>query len=180
MAKTYTTIPTFTAGAILTAAQMNQIGTTLNNTTVPPLARVRRSSSQNVPNATDTVLSWTDLDFDTDSMWSGAAPDRLTITTTGIYLVTATVSFIASSTGERIAYIIKNGSGATRFGQMRIGANATANETTLSVSAFVDIATSGDYIGVGVYQSAGTGTATVLGSGTSPTNLSVQFIGKKA
>jgi len=178
MAKTYNSLSSVTVGSVLTASDYNKVLENSNNYRVPPMARIRRASSQNVANTTDTILSWTDMDFDTDSMWAAGSADRLTVTTPGIYLVVATVSFIASSTGERIAWIQKNGSGSTRFGQIRTSANSTANENAVSISAFVDCALN-DYLQVGVYQSAGTGTATVLGSGTSPTNLSVKWLGQK-
>ena len=48
MPKTYNTISTFTSGQVLTAAQMNEIGTNVNNYRVPPLVRIRKNANQNV------------------------------------------------------------------------------------------------------------------------------------
>ena len=87
MAKTYNTIGTFTAGAILTAAQMNAIGTNVNNYRVPPACSVYFGT--NTTYTQDTDISWTAQDFtNTDGMWTSGG--NITIQTAGLYLVTFT------------------------------------------------------------------------------------------
>ena len=88
MAKTYTSISTFTSGAILTAAQMNQIGTTLNNNTIPSMVRLNGPAGTSYTGGAD--VSWnTTPSYDTDTMFSSGSPTRITIGTAGIYLVVA-------------------------------------------------------------------------------------------
>lgn len=179
MAKTYNAVPDKASGDVFTEAMWDDsIKTNINNLRVPPIARVRRSTDQNVNNTTDTVLQWTDMDVDTDSMWSAGSNDRLTIQTAGIYVIAVNVTFLASTTGERIVWIQKNGSGTTRYASDRRPAHTTAlAETSVSISTVLSLSAT-DYIQVGVYQSAGTSTATVKGSATLTTNLAVAWVGQ--
>jgi hypothetical protein len=132
MAKTYNTISTFTSGQVLTAAQMNAIGTNVNNYRVPPLVRLRKNANQNVSGL--TILSWDVEDYDTDDMW--ASGTTITAKTAGVYAWSA--YFRVTGTPPALAYA--NGPDAARnsialSGDMRItfsglwvaAANDTAN-----------------------------------------------------
>ena len=107
MAKTFTNIASFTSGQILTAAQMNEIGTTLNNNTVPPAVRIARTTAQSIPDATWTIVNSYAETFDTDGMWT-AANDYIEIQTAGMYLVSCSGGFITNATGNRIGTITRN------------------------------------------------------------------------
>lgn len=91
MAKTYGTVATFTAGSVLTAAQLNVASGAVNNLIVPAAARALLTGTQALTSA--TAISWDSISasgaYDTDSMWSSGAKTRLTVTTPGIYVVVA-------------------------------------------------------------------------------------------
>jgi len=90
MAKTYNTISTFTSGQVLTAAQMNAIGTNVNNYRVPPAAKVQRITS-NLAVSVGDYVQWNQQNFDTeepgDNIYDSGSNTRLTIKTPGLYLV---------------------------------------------------------------------------------------------
>ena len=95
MAKTYNTISTFTSGAILTAAQMNGIGTNVNNYRVPPMCMVYRTSNLTSYSST-AAITWQAESYDTDSMWSSGT--NITIGTDGVYLIQFKVHVTATAT----------------------------------------------------------------------------------
>lgn len=65
----------------------------------PPSVRVTRSTSQSIANNTWTAISWNTEGYDTDSMWSSTAGNRIEINTNGKFLVTSSVDFVASTGG---------------------------------------------------------------------------------
>jgi hypothetical protein len=94
MAKTYNTISTFTSGQVLTAAQMNEIGTNVNNSRVPPLCLLRKTATQACNNGSFTAITFGAGEelYDTDGMHSTITNTaRITPTTAGIYLFTGNV-----------------------------------------------------------------------------------------
>jgi hypothetical protein len=98
MAKTYNTISTFTSGQVLTAAQMNEIGTNSNNYRVPPICIAYRSSNLTAY-ANGTKIAWQASDVDTDpTMWAVGSATKVIINTTGLYLVTFIGSLSATAT----------------------------------------------------------------------------------
>lgn len=92
MAKSYPDIGTFTSGQILTAATMNDVGTNLDNLRSPPICILAKSIS-----ITNAGVTWDfplagDEEVDTDGMHSIVTnTTRITPTTAGVYLVTASV-----------------------------------------------------------------------------------------
>jgi len=84
MAKTYNTISTFTAGQVLTAAQMNDLGENSNNYRVPPMCLVYRSTDL-TGYTHNTAITWDAEGHDTDGMWSSGTD--VTIQTSGVYLL---------------------------------------------------------------------------------------------
>ena len=135
-----------------------------------PAAAVSLTSDLNIANGTDTVITWSAAEYDNNSMFSAGTANRLTIQTAGIYVVTATVCYPSNSNGERIAWIQKNGTNATRWGNRRGGGWTTGN-TEFSVTAQITCAVS-DYIQIGTYQSSG-GTLALQSVATSRTRLEV-------
>ena len=113
MAKTYNTIGTFTAGQVLNAADMNEIGTNSNNYRVPPMAIVRRTSDLS-GYASEAAITWQSAELDTESpsdpMWAAGAPTVVTCRTAGIYLVQLQFHATASPTQTAGGGVIrKNG-----------------------------------------------------------------------
>jgi len=166
VAKTYNTISTFVSGAILTASQMNGIGTNVNNYRVPPTAiAVRTTTSAAYTLNTDITFESATASggHDTDSMWAGGSPTRLTVTTPGIYLVTFNgYVTMASSGGVQTLVILKNGSSVCETYLPNSGTNHL-----WSLSHVINLALN-DYITVR-HTNGGSGAATIYGA-TSNTN----------
>src|SRR4051812_8464075 len=118
----YTTPPTFSSGAVLTAAQVQILaddiaylnglasGTTFSAT------RLTRSAATSLSDATWTAVSWTSEVFDYGGWYSsgtnmvvpaGAVPSGFT---TLALLAVFNASFVANATGYRGIRILKNGS----------------------------------------------------------------------
>jgi hypothetical protein len=135
---------------------------------------VSRTTSFTVANAADTVVSWSSANYDNNSMFSAGTPNRITVNTAGIYLVTATFAWPSNSTGERIGWIQLNGTNATRWGNRRGGA-WSSGPTEFSITAQINCVT-GDYIQAGVYQSSG-GNLDLQGVATGATRMEVARIG---
>ena len=99
MAKTFTSsIATPNTGDVLTALVLDAAITTLNSHTVPPLMRARRAAAQAIGANSLIAINWDTADIaTTDSgMWSPTS-NKVTIQTAGVYLVTATLNFLAGS-----------------------------------------------------------------------------------
>lgn len=158
MAKTYPDIGTFSPGDILTAATMNEVGTNLDNQRVPPMAEVRRTTTQTVANATWNHVSF-DVSaaiFDTDTMWDSANPTYLTIKTAGVYVFSAQVSFANNAAGARLVIIEKNAPGpgsGPYFSYMNLLPQSVSDQT-IAISAIESCAVN-DKIYLTVYQSSG-------------------------
>ena len=152
MAFTYNTISTFTSGQVLTAAEMNEIGTNSNNYRVPPMCRARRAVAASVPNAAFTTQALSGADeYDTDTMHDTVTNnDRVTINTAGVYLVTAKASFAANTTGVRIVGIAKNGSLQDQFS---LDAMDSFDQHLGGAQTYSLAVT--DYLSVSVYQNSG-------------------------
>ena len=96
MAKTYTAPTTVNAGDAITASLYNTyVGTNVANLIVPPSCMVHRTSNLS-GYASDTAITWQAEAWDTDSMYSSGT--NVTINTTGIYLLTLTVSWACTAT----------------------------------------------------------------------------------
>lgn len=184
MAKTYGTVTTFTAGSVLTAAQLNVAGGAVNNLVVPPAAKIRLTSAVNALTGSWTLstavfgTSTASKDIDTDSMVTLATDGKINITTPGMYVVSGGVQFSASSTGQRILSLYRV-RGATPLGIGQSRANAgTSILHTLNATGFVECQ-SGDYLAWQVYQdSGGTLTLNTDTSGYEATFLSAVWVGR--
>jgi hypothetical protein len=180
MAKTYTAAGSAVAGDVYTAAAHNVIVTNVNNFIVPPIARVRRATNQSIPNATDTFVSWTIEDIDTDGMFT-ATSDTITIQTAGVYIVTTSVYFAANATGQRVVNMMKSPSSvsdlAAAFAQSWFPVASATNPSTLSASGVVNCIV-GDTIKIVAYQTSG-GALNIADTGfSSATQCSIAWIGR--
>jgi hypothetical protein len=177
MAKTYNTISTFTSGQVLTAAQMNEIGTNVNNYRVPPMCRVSLSGNQSIANTTLTDLSWATQDVDTDGMFAPTST-TITIQTAGLYLLNANVLWSTASTvGQRHMVITRNAAANAETpaiaGSIAASVSAGVNGY-FSASAMVSCAVN-DTIKVNVYQNSGSPLNVVAGTST---QFSVAWLGQ--
>jgi hypothetical protein len=110
---------------------------------------VQRNTSQSISDKTTTALAFPNLIRDDASFWSSGANTRLTVPSTGWYLVGACIQWDGNSSGGRILEIRVNGN------------NYFPNQAWAAINlgtrqnAYVQFyATAGDYFEATVYQNA--------------------------
>jgi hypothetical protein len=182
MAKTYNTISTFTSGQVLTAAQMNEIGTNSNNFRVPPMCRVVRNATQSIANSTETFVTWPTLVTDTeapgDPIYAAGSSDRLTIRTEGLYVVTASVLVANNATGIRTMAILRNPTAANNYAAAIAGNWVPPMSEDIVVNASTVIALSvADNLRVSIFQNSG-GALNVGSTARALTQFSVCWVGQ--
>ena len=126
----------------------------LARNTTPPAgvtAGVRTSANVGVNNTTWTAIPFASADWDTDALWSSAAPTRLTARRDGKYLITGNATFASSASGRRLMAIWKNT--LTQYGRIEASPSSTGDFSG-TTSAVLDLK-AGDYVEFIVYQSSG-------------------------
>ena len=153
MAKTYTAAGTVTAGDVYTASAHNIIVTDVNNLIVPPACLVGASATLNIPNSTWTGVTFVTERFDTDALHDNSVnPSRFTITTPGIYQISAYVTWSGSVGGNQRDLALRvNGSTYAAFSRGPITAGS-GGLTNLSVAWDLD---AGDYFEIAANQDSG-------------------------
>lgn len=172
MAKTYNTISTFTAGQVLTAAEMNELGENSNNYRVPPTCSVYRATDLS-SYTSNTEITWTAEHWDTDSMW--ASGTDITINTNGLYAVSFSGRLTASATlAFATPQILLNGSGAAATLSY-----ALSTETRWSVTTILSLSAT-DTISAQVFVSGGSAYVIKGAAGQSldQTRLQVAWLGQ--
>ena len=101
------TPPTYVAGAILTAAQMNAVSGDLAYLYTPPMVRVARTTGQSITSSTWTTIIGYAENYDTDGMWT-SANEYLEIQTAGVYGIAYGAAFASAATGDRTANVSLN------------------------------------------------------------------------
>lgn len=174
MPKTYNTIGTFTSGAILTAAQMNQIGTNSNNYRVPPACEVYRTSNL-TGYTSNTLITWQAERYDTDGMWASGA--SVTIQTAGIYAVTFNVGTSATATVTTMTAGIYIGGQLSAQNYVNV---VSGNDSYASVTAFYSLSAAQTVAGACAF--VGGSNYAIIGSATSyareQSRLSVVWVGQ--
>jgi hypothetical protein len=118
-------------------------------------ARAYRTADLSIANNTTTVVTWQAEDLDTDAIWSGGAPTRMTVPASVTKVrVTANIRWAANATGPRFAFFLKNGVTFRGCGMSVIGADTSTGHSQNIVSAVIEV-TAGDYFEVGVFQVSG-------------------------
>lgn len=153
MAKTYNTIPSVATGDLLTATAWNNQVTNVNNYRVVAACRARNTTNQSIPNNSTTVVSFPSEDYDTDDMHSTSVnTSRLTITTPGVYAVSAGVVWDINGTGLRVCTLRINGTtNIADISQTNVGAANFTSQTLTTHYSFV----LNDYVELTVYQNSG-------------------------
>lgn len=114
------TLPTFVDTDVVVQERLNVMSVALNNLGLAltgaapprayiPTAHAFRSTTQSIPNATDTIVTFTTAGINNDGMWVVGSPDHFTIQTAGLYYVAGQVSFAPVAGGTRAAHILLNG-----------------------------------------------------------------------
>jgi hypothetical protein len=127
-----------------------------------PAFHVDKTANQSIGNAADTKVTFDSEIFDTDSAF---ASDKFTCPSgaEGKYYVYCNVAFAVNSTGNRINYLYKNGSGIARLSSFA----ASAGSNTFASSGLVVSLAAADYLELYSYQSSG-GSLNVQGTSSSP------------
>lgn len=96
MATPTPTIPTFTDGQLVHAADLNGLGSNLTNlynylnagfTSQRPCVIAKQTTGQSIPSATNTLVNFQTAAVNTDNMWNSSQPNQLTIQHAGIYFL---------------------------------------------------------------------------------------------
>lgn len=154
MAKSFTNLTSVATGDVLTATNFNNLQTTVNSHTIPPMCKATKNATQSIPNTTATVITFATEDYDTDGMHDTSLnTSRITINTAGVYIVEGFILSAASS-GSVYGYIYKNGaalpSNTGIKGLVRDSATAAIDQVTVPLSLAV-----GDYVELAFYHASG-------------------------
>lgn len=174
MAKTYNTFTNVSTGDVYTAASHNAILQNLAGYRVPPACKARRTSAQTIANSAATAIQFDASDsFDTDTMHDTVTNNtRITVNTSGIYIVTGQIYFASSATGSyRVISIAKNG---TELASANFGAG-TDRRCTLT---YIDAAANAtDYYELLAFQDSGGNLNTSVVHGVT-SEFSVAWLGQ--
>jgi hypothetical protein len=128
-------------------------------------ASVYRNTTQTLTNGTFTTIQFNAEEYDTDTFHDNATNNtRLTVPSTGYYLLSGKLSYDANATGQRRLAFIVNG-GTDYYGQAvseNTGGSIPADVTTTHVINL----TAGDYVEMVGHQNSG-GNLDVRGGNTS-------------
>lgn len=118
----------------------------------PPAVKVRRTTAQSIATGgSGATITFDEERFDTDTMWDPGAPARLSVTTAGIYAISAGAVFATNATGTRQVAVFLNGTTI-------IGGNsvpAVSGGGTVVGAHVLYALTVGDYLELSVFQSSG-------------------------
>ena len=137
-------------------------------------ASAYRSTTQSIANATATALTYNTESYDTDAFHDTVTNNtRMTVPAgkAGKYLITSTTYFLNNATGQRIAYIYKNG--ASVFGTTVVGASASVDVAVL-LSYVINLAVA-DYVEIFAYQNSG-GALNVFGA-SDQSSFQISYLG---
>lgn len=113
-------------------------------------AQASNSVTQSIPDTTETALTFNTEDYDTDTMYAGASPTRLTINTSGDFRIEANATFDTNIVGDYYILIKKNGT-TTVAQSATISAEESSNISISTSAALLDT----DYIEIYVAQTSG-------------------------
>ncbi|HEY1179930.1 MAG TPA: hypothetical protein VGF17_27555 [Phytomonospora sp.] len=161
---TIPTIPSFVAGAVLTAAQLNQINAVSDFWAAPPRCHAEHTTIVSLPNATYTLIPLQSETFDVVQVGDAGMHDlvvnnsRIYARTAGKYRISGQLVFAANATGVRIATVRLNAAGLIGGGTGLLSTNQNAlSSGTTAVPLPPDTFTlaAGDYVEMFGYQNSG-------------------------
>jgi hypothetical protein len=137
-------------------------------------ARVWRAAALSVASGANTTITFDTVDHNEAAagglqMWSAAAPDRLTVKASGVYLIAGTFGFNASAAGTRRDLWIDTGFIAARqtMGVPNIPLNMTVTAiVVLNANAVISLL---------VYQDSGAAIGAVSSFGALPTLTAIRL-----
>jgi hypothetical protein len=136
-------------------------------------ASVYGSAYISLANNTDTAITFNSEFYDTNSYHSTSTnTSRLTVPTTGYYLITVSVGFAANALGYRFAKVQKNGS--TNVGSLGINYSPSGTYDVQLNQSIVVSATAADYFEIIVFQNSG---GALDGGSTSTLPVTITYLG---
>jgi hypothetical protein len=127
--------------------------------------RVYNSANQSINNATETLITYDSERWDTNSMHSNSTnTGRITIATTGKYLIGSSIAFASNASGVRNSFIKVNGS--TYIAGWNVQA-VNGDATFVNVNTVYEL-TAGDYLTTTVIQGSGGNLNVLAGANYSP------------
>jgi hypothetical protein len=170
---------TWLAGEKVTAAKLiAATKTPLDFLMNPPRCNAYAGTGISLPNATSTLITFDSEMWDTDSMHSTTTnTSRITINTSGQYLVSFYARFPSNATGYRQLNLRLNSAGSSGGGSTwsTVAIPATNGASTFVTRTLELTCTAGDYYELFALQ---TSTATMtLDSGTRVTAMEFRWLG---
>ncbi len=154
-------VVTFAAGQKLTAGQLNTyLRDNLAFLARPPACSIFDSGVA-TPTGAQTALAGTSENYDwaeTPMHSNVTNPSRITAPVSGLYLASATISWVANATGNRQASLLVNGT--TGYEGDLVPA-ASGNSTSCHVTHTLELS-AGDYVEARSLQSSGGNLSTAL------------------
>lgn len=163
MAMTFNVVPDKASGDVFTEAMWDDsIKTNINNLRVPPSCRAIRNSDYTYTN--NTAVQWNNdstanYAWDTDGMWTSGSNTRVTMSTAGVYIITASF-YVVGTTNITVSQSYIRANGTTSIAELDLGQNKLETLGSLS-STFVS--DGDDYVELFVNCTGG-GTLTFKGS----------------
>jgi len=177
----WTAPSTWVAGAVLTAAQLNQqLRDNMNFLAIPNMCRARSTTATTIPNATATIIPFAAADsYDTAAMHSTTVNNsRVTVGLVGVYSITGLIYLTANGTGQRIIVVYKNGA---ELESIQIPAVSGAFTCRIGITTLNYASAITDYYEIGLFQDS---TTSLLLSGVGPGGetaaLAVTYMGATA
>lgn len=141
------------ADEAVTTAKIDSSAVTFAKISAFDKCRITKASAQTIATGTETAVTFTTEDFDTNGMHdTGSNTSRITIQTAGKYLVTGQINWTANATGFREA-ILRVGGSTVIASDNRNNIGASFN-TAIHVTAIYSFA-AGDYVELVGYQNSG-------------------------
>jgi hypothetical protein len=149
-----------TAGSVALAGAVDSVGVSIERVSGPSAiaanelvaAVYTRTTTQSIPNGTDTIVDFDVKQVDTHGAVTTGASWKFTVPVAGTYSISVSVGFATNTTGARYALIRKNGSFSARGGDSKMG--VTGVDTMMNFTVLERLVP-GDYIDVNVLQSSG-------------------------
>lgn len=168
---------TWSAGSILTAAQLNTYLTAAVAFFLSqPVCELRQTVAQSLTTSVGAALLYDTEDIDTDNMHSTVSnTSRVTAQTAGRFMISGGVGFAANATGLRVTYYAINGTNNSGSG-VELSAAGGGGVTLLgarSKSIFLNV---GDYVEMFALQTSG-GSLNTDVSGLDQPNFTVRWVG---
>lgn len=118
-------------------------------------ARVTKSADQSISDNTETLVTWNQEDFDTNTLHDNSSnTSRFTVSKTGKYIVEATLNWAGHATDATQRSFVFLVNGTTVVGAASITQQTATSDMVLNGVSIVSL-TAGDYIEVKAYQNSG-------------------------